>query len=92
MVLVNVSIMPHGAMLLDMALPQLPEAVPALHKACMDASASIDVSKPDIIILFTPHGICTKSKPTVYLNKSVAGNAGWNGFWETYYVCGACDH
>jgi aromatic ring-opening dioxygenase LigB subunit len=91
MVLVNVSILPHGAMLLDMSLLGLPEAVPALRDACIAAADSINDSEPELIILFTPHGICTKTKPGVYLNQSVSGNAGWNGFWETFSICSPCD-
>lgn len=91
MVLVNVSVMPHGAMLLDMSLPELPEDVAELRDACIAAGTAIDTSNPEVIILFTPHGICTKTKPAVYLNNSVSGNAGWNGFWETFSICGQCD-
>lgn len=93
MVLVSVSILPHGAMVLDLAMQGLPnpETIGRLNQVCIRAADKLAHSKPETIIVFTPHGISNQSKPAVYINKSVQGSAGWNGNWDTYSVCGECD-
>ena len=57
MPLVSVSVFPHGAMLLDPSLQNLPEGVPYLHDACRACANIIRNSEPDIVLLVSPHGI-----------------------------------
>ncbi len=91
MVLVNVTILPHGAMLLDLTIPDLPDGVSDLNNACVLAGRDLVISKPDTIILFTPHGLSIQTKPSIYLNKSASGTAGWNGNWNSISSCVECD-
>ena len=57
MPLVSVGIIPHGAMVLDPSLPNLPEGASYLHDACQECAKAIRESRPDVIILISPHGI-----------------------------------
>ena len=93
MVLVGISVLPHGTMILDLSMYQLPniDKVTDLNAACIEASKSIAQTNPETIILFTPHGISLNARPCLYLNKLVKGNAGWNGLWENYSACATCD-
>ena len=91
MVLVGLSIIPHGTMILDLSMIGLPVKSEKLHFACEKAAVEIAITNPETIILFTPHGISSSSKPSLYLNKFVKGSAGWNGFWDNYTACASCD-
>lgn len=94
MVLVNVSIFPHGTMSLeanDSEVISLPAGCVELYNACCAAAESIKESSSDTIILFSPHGVSLKEALAVYMNDSVCGNAEWNGYGESFKVKYQCD-
>ena len=100
MPLVSCVVLPHGAMVLDggggytaaaserlSKLPQiLKEDCSVLFKASCEAAAMAKATKPDVIFLNTPHGICLSSSCCVYVNKKAKGNAEWNNQWKEYDV------
>lgn len=93
MVLSSISILPHGAMILDMKLDNLPnpQACHLLHDACKVTTQSIlsslsTDSKENIIILFSPHGMSLSESIAVYQNQHIQGSAEWLGAWSDYKV------
>ena len=58
----------------------------ALFRACCEAADVAKSTKPEIIFLNTPHGICLSDHHCVYLNSRAKGNAEWNGQWTEYDV------
>lgn len=93
MVLVNISILPHGALLLDLDIPDIPSRakVMKLQNGFKDASQLILESCPDTCILLTPHGIALKDSVGIYLNDSLEGSCEWCGAWKNYKVNCVCD-
>lgn len=77
---------PHGAMVLDTTLPNLPLGAEALNRACSDCASQFLSRNPDTIILLTPHGISLSESVAVYTNDSVSGSARWLGHWGDYQV------
>ena len=96
MVLSSIANMPHGAMILDMTMENLPnmKACQLLHDACKITSQSIATSlidsssssKESIVILFSPHGMSLSESIAVYQNQSIQGSAEWLGAWSEYKV------
>ncbi|XP_064394167.1 uncharacterized protein LOC135341516 [Halichondria panicea] len=102
MPLVSSIILPHGAMTLDGGaaagcsaaavdrLHNLPETLKedcqTLFKACHEAAEIAKTTKPDVIFLNTPHGICLSNSHAVYINTKAKGNAEWNKQWTEYDV------
>ena len=101
MPIVSSLILPHGAMVFDggegsissaaqsriQALPAaLKEDCQALFRACCAAADVAKSTKPEIIFLSTPHGICLSDHLCVYLNSKAKGNAEWNGQWTEYDI------
>lgn len=95
MVLSSISIMPHGAMILDTKMDNLPnpDACQLLHDACKKTCQSIssslssgDESKEPVVILFSPHGMSLSESIAVYQNQLIRGSAEWLGAWTEYKV------
>lgn len=94
MVLVNISVLPHGTMVLEPSnhdIAGFPVGCQELHDGCYSAAQNIKDSAPDTIILITPHGISLKDSLAIYMNDSVAGSAEWNGYGEEFSVQYDCD-
>ena len=98
MVFVGAAILPHGAMVFD-GDPQsespaclerrskLPEKLAGdtqeLYNGCSRVAELIAATNPELILLFTPHGLALKSGAAlVYLSKKAVGNALWNECWD----------
>ena len=100
MPIVSSLVLPHGAMTFDggegvtasaaeriNALPEsLREDCKTLFQASRDAAEITKSTKPDVIFLNTPHGICLNDAHCVYLNSRAKGNAEWNSQWTEYDV------
>ena len=94
MVLVHVSMIPHGTMVLEAnrdSVKDLPKGCQDIYNGCCSAARDICDASPDTIIVITPHGISLRESLSVYMNESVAGNAEWNGYGEEYTVSCDCD-
>ena len=86
MVLVQASVMPHGAMVLDPAMRELPDGATALHTACARTASALAASEPELIVLTTPHGMALPDTVGVYRHETVEGTAAWAGAWEDFTV------
>lgn len=79
-------ILPHGALCLNPnKYPEL-KNLPIINKSYMNVAEEIYYSKPDIIILTTPHGISLNSCYGIYCNSSASGSAEWLGDYKDYTV------
>ncbi len=78
MVLVYAGVFPHGAMILDPDLDNLPTGAQELNSAAQTAAAELALCLPDLCIIATPHGVSLPRSVAVYLNDSLEGSAGWN--------------
>ena len=74
---VGCSIMPHGSMVLDKTRTDLPDGAQELHDACMEAGKLTRATKPDLVVLHTPHGISLSSSLGVYRGVGAAGCKSW---------------
>ena len=88
MVLVHACVMPHGAMVLDPSMQELPNGAAQLHEANVAAAAALAASAPELIVLTTPHGMALDSAVGVYKHATIQGTAAWAGAWEDYTVSG----
>ena len=95
-------ILPHGAMVFDgMAnnevskeatkrIQNMPKELKfdctKLYEACLNAVKIIRQSKPDLVMLNTPHGISLSDSFGVYMNETAKGCAEWNGEWKEFNV------
>ena len=102
MPLVSSLILPHGSMVFDggefeectsAALQRrnmLPATVRAdcatIYKSCHEAVEVIKATKPEVIFLNTPHGLCLSKSFCVYLNDRGKGTAEWKDQWMEYNV------
>ncbi len=100
MPLVGSVVLPHGAMVFDGGegcsaaaaerLQNLPKSLrddcQTLYKATREAAELAKATKPDVIFLNTPHGVCLSNSHCVYLNSKAKGNAEWNDQWTEYDV------
>ena len=97
MPLVGAAIMPHGALILDPSRAELTGALGLaaanLHSGCAKASRAIAATKPDILLLYTPHGLVAEGADLfVYLNGTASGTCEWMGSWGEHRVENvACD-
>ena len=61
MPLVGGAILPHGALILDPSRREMSATLSAaaaeLHDACVKAADEIEALQPDIVLLYTPHGL-----------------------------------
>ena len=101
MPLVSSLFLPHGPIVFDGAdcssttanqrLSVMPETIredcQTLYRGACAAVELAKASKPDVIFLNTPHGVCLSSRHCVYLNKKARGNAEWEGQWTEYEAC-----
>ena len=83
---VGAAIFPHGTMVLDKSMPNLPSGAAELHDACVAAAASVAKARPHLIVLHTPHGISMGASLAVYRGRGAAGNALWMGSWSEFAV------
>jgi len=60
-VLVGCAVFPHGGMVLDPNMPNLPANSKEFHEACILCASKIKSLEPDVIVLTTPHGITLSS-------------------------------
>jgi len=88
--LIGIAYLPHGTMLLDPNLKDLPDGAQSIHLSCMKISEKIAELNPDLIILLTPHGINLHQVINIYQpgesNSKASGNAEWNNNWTDYSV------
>lgn len=88
--LVGVAYLPHGAMILDPGLNDLPNGAQQLNDSCMKISHRISQIEPDLVVLLTPHGIKIHHAFNVYQVRAgtsrANGDASWNGRWNDYQV------
>ena len=66
--------------------PTLLDDCQTLFRACCEAADVAKATKPDVIFLNTPHGICLSTHHCVYMNSRATGNAEWNEEWTEYNV------
>ena len=96
MVLVGGAILPHGALVLDPSRDEMPgplaASAKALHDACAEAATAIEAARPDLILLYTPHGLITDAADMhVYVNQTASGSCEWMGSWGEHRVSVRCD-
>jgi aromatic ring-opening dioxygenase LigB subunit len=91
MVLSAVAVLPHGAMLLDPSLPDLPPLAKELHHKMHQASEKFNSAESDIIIIISPHGIALSEAMSIYTNSKVEGSAEWLGNWKGFKASMDCD-
>ena len=79
----------------DVQLPQLSvrksseslkEDCRALYKSTSEAAEMAKATKPEVLFLNTPHGMCLTNSHCVYMNSKAKGNTEWNGQWTEYDV------
>ncbi|KAJ3175646.1 hypothetical protein HK101_010621 [Irineochytrium annulatum] len=73
-------------MTLDPSRTDLPVGAVPLHNACRQASKRVAASRPDCIVILTPHGLALSGSAAILLNPTASGNAEWNGYWKNYNV------
>ncbi|HUT82275.1 MAG TPA: hypothetical protein VMZ29_13820 [Candidatus Bathyarchaeia archaeon] len=86
MTIVGAFILPHGAMILDPKVKDLPKEAIELHKAMLKAAEQIAKLKPDIIFMTSPHGIALSEEYGIYVNRGGNGTAEWDGSYQNYKV------
>ena len=96
MPLVGGAVMPHGALILDPARPEmageLGAAARRLHEGCVSAARAVCVARPDVILLYTPHGLLGDGADLfIYTNASASGSCEWMGSWAEHRVNVKCD-
>ena len=96
MPLIGGAIMPHGALILDPHRSEMSDtlknASKNLNDACLAAAAAIEANKPDLILLYTPHGLIADGADMhIYTNSSASGTAEWMGSWSEHRVAVKCD-
>ncbi|KAI6645997.1 hypothetical protein LOD99_13250 [Oopsacas minuta] len=95
-------ILPHGAMIFNgihscdvsevaaKRIQEFPQQLRydcnELYNSCIKAVKIVAESKPDLIILNTPHGISLTDSIGVYVNGQAKGNAEWNQNWSEFEV------
>jgi aromatic ring-opening dioxygenase LigB subunit len=91
MVLVHACVMPHGAMVLDKDMQDLPDGASELYDANVATADALAASEPELIVLTTPHGMALDSAVGIYKHATIEGTAAWAGAWEDYTVSGEGD-
>ena len=100
--IIGAFILPHGAITLEPSRlidydnennpkPKDPSIDPDLclnlHNGLQTVSDQIvNQLKPDLIVLFTPHGICCDDEWSIYLNSFAKGSAEWNGEYSQFCI------
>ena len=96
MPLIGGVIMPHGALILDPTRSEMPKELSTsakkLHDACVAAADAIEAQRPDLILLYTPHGLIADGVDmNIYTNESASGSCEWMGSWAEHRVAVRCD-
>jgi aromatic ring-opening dioxygenase LigB subunit len=96
MPLVGGAVLPHGALILDPDRPEmageLSESARRLHKGCIEAGRAIRATRPDVILLYTPHGLIGEGADMfLYTNASASGSCEWMSGWAEHRVSVRCD-
>ncbi|MHA1211392.1 MAG: hypothetical protein ACTSSH_02925 [Candidatus Heimdallarchaeota archaeon] len=86
MTIIGAFILPHGSMILDPKVKDLPKTAIDLHHAMKKVAKKIAELKPDIIFLTSPHGIALSEEFGIYVNKGGLGTAEWEGKYKNYKV------
>ena len=86
MVLIGSAILPHGSMILDPTMDDIPPGVDELHTAAKYVGDYVRDHEPDIIVLATPHGINLSDSIGIYSSRIGTGSAEWNDYWKEYKV------
>ena len=102
MVFVGAAIFPHGTMPFDgdpmSASPscrkrnaELPEDIKVkcstLYKSYIRVAELVATKEPEIVVLYTPHGISlTSGSAGIYMANKAKGNALWNDCWGEFAV------
>jgi len=94
MELVGAFVFPHGAITLDpdtrdfsnvpANLPTSKEECIKLHAGMKLAAETLIASKPDVIIMSTPHGLTLQRQYLFMGNNKAQGSAEWDGDWKDY--------
>ena len=97
MPLVGSAILPHGALILDPSSrpemdDELRRAAQALHDGCVAAARAVAAAQPDVLLLYTPHGLIAEGADLhIYTNSSASGTCEWMGGWAEQRVRVALD-
>ena len=86
MVLIGCAILPHGSMILDPTIDDIPAGVDELHSASKYVGDYVRDHEPDIIVLATPHGLNLSESIGVYASNIGIGTADWNKNWSDFRV------
>ena len=86
MVLIGCSILPHGSMILDPTIDDIPVGVDELHSASKYVGDYVRDHEPDIIVIATPHGLNLSESIGVYASNIGIGTADWNKNWSDFRV------
>ncbi len=86
MVLIGAAILPHGSMILDPTVEDLPAGAEELHTAAKYVGDYVRDHEPDIIVMATPHGINLSDTIGIYSNRVATGTAEWNRNWSDFKV------
>ncbi|CAB4059862.1 unnamed protein product [Lepeophtheirus salmonis] len=86
MVLIGSAILPHGSMILDPTMEEIPPGVDELHTAAKYVGDYVRDHEPDIIVLATPHGINLSDSIGIYASRIGTGSAEWNDHWKEFIV------
>ena len=86
MVLIGCSILPHGSMILDPTIDDIPVGVDELHSASKYVGDYVRDHEPDIIVIATPHGLNLSESIGVYASSIGIGTADWNKNWSDFRV------
>ncbi|MHA1461994.1 MAG: hypothetical protein ACTSQ0_02890 [Candidatus Heimdallarchaeota archaeon] len=86
MVVVGAYILPHGALVLDPTVENLPNEAIELHHAMNEMAKTIEDLKPDLIFITTPHSIALSNDFGIYLNKGGSGSAEWDNKYKKFKV------
>ena len=86
MVLIGCAILPHGSMILDPTIDDIPAGVDELHSAAKYVGDYVRDHEPDIIVIATPHGLNLSESIGVYASNIGIGTADWNKYWSDFRV------
>ena len=84
--LLGAAILPHGSIILDPTLEDLPPGAEELHVASKYVGDYVKDHEPDIIVMATPHGINLSESIGIYASRVATGFAEWNRTWGDFKV------
>ena len=80
------AILPHGSLILDPTLEDLPPGAEELHTASKYVGDYVRDHEPDLIVMATPHGINLSESIGIYASRVATGSAEWNRNWSDFKV------